>query len=102
MPTVVKAIGAAVGRGGVNLYRDVETVKYLLNTVPTASGGPIGVILATTPIDRLIEHIERFQMFQFGRADGRVEVESRTLVSLRNFDPTPGDPPFVPTRSPEE
>lgn len=97
MPIVGKRIVGAVGRGGNNFSGDVQVIKYLLNTVSEADGGPRGVILESTPLNELIGHIEVFQRKAFGRSDGRVDVEGRTLQELREFDPTPNDPPRVPT-----
>ena len=97
MPIVSKRIAGPVGRLGINLPGDVKVVKYLLNTVPEQSGGPPGVILEATPMSEVIGHIERFQKRNIGFADGRVDVEGRTLQKLREFDPTPDQPPFVPT-----
>ena len=92
----VKRIGAAVGRGGSNIFNDVEVIEYLLNTVPVNDGGPADVILKRTTLSELIGHIERFQRRKSGVSDGRVDVEGRTLKLLREFDPTPEQPPFVP------
>jgi len=97
MPIFNKTIGAAVGRGGASLPIDVKTIKYLLNTVDPDEGGPSGLLLESTPLSELIGHIETFQRKQMGRADGRVDSEGATLNKLRQFDPTPGDPAFVPT-----
>lgn len=97
MPIFNKTISAAVGRGGVSLAKDVKTIKYLLNTVDPEDGGPVGLMLESTPLSELIGHIETFQRKQLGRADGRVDSEGATLNKLRQFDPTPGDPAFVPT-----
>lgn len=96
MPAFTKRIGAPVGRLGANLAADVVTIKYLLNTVPEANGGPAGVVLERTPLSELIQHIEHFQRRNLGFADGRVDVNGRTFQALSAFDPTPGDPPFVP------
>jgi len=96
MPIVGKPIAAAVGRQGGNFFLDVNVVKYLLNTVPEADGGPLGVVLQSTPLDELIAHIERFQQTDLGVSDGRVDPEGRTLRALCEFDPTPDDLPFVP------
>jgi hypothetical protein len=98
MPILGKLIAGSVGRQGSNFFVDVRVIKYLLNTVPGDEGGPLGVLLESTPLAELIEHIERFQKRALGASDGRVDPEGRTLKMLREFDPTPGDPPFVPTQ----
>ncbi|HEY3440486.1 MAG TPA: hypothetical protein VGK29_07035 [Paludibaculum sp.] len=97
MPIIAKRITGAVGRGGSNFFVDVKIIKYLLNTVPEEEGGPRGAVLEGTPLNELIGHIEVFQRKALGVSDGRVDVEGRTLRQLREFDPTPNDPPFVPT-----
>ncbi|MEP6833254.1 MAG: hypothetical protein ABJB74_07660 [Gemmatimonas sp.] len=97
MPIFNKTISAAVGRGGASLANDVRTIKYLLNTVDADDGGPPVLMLESTLLGELIGHIETFQRKQLGRADGRVDAEGATLNKLRQFDPTPGNPAFVPT-----
>ncbi len=97
MPIFHKVITGSVGRAASNSGADVRVVKYLLNNVPEENGGPVGVIQEITSINDLIFFIEGFQRSNFGRADGRVDPEGRTLQKLREFDPTPGEPPFVPT-----
>jgi hypothetical protein len=99
MPSFQKRIMGAVGRAGSNIPIDVRMVKSLLNDVPEAQGGPIGVMLEGTPMPVLISQIERFQARQHGRADGRVDPGGRTFQSLIAFDRSPGEPPFVPTTS---
>jgi hypothetical protein len=99
MPSFQKRLLGAVGRAGVNIPNDVRTVKSLLNDVPDAQGGPVGILLESTPMVVLISQIERFQAKQLGRADGRVDPGGRTFQALLAFDRSPGEPAFVPTTS---
>lgn len=99
MPSFQKRLLGAVGRSGVNIPNDVRMVKALLNDVPESQGGPIGLMLESTPMAVLISQIERFQAKLAGRSDGRVDPGGRTFQALLAFDRSPGEPPFVPTTS---
>lgn len=91
-----KRITAAVGTGGSNLPGDVNTIKYLINNVPQTQGGPSSPFSTGSGINELSEAIRKFQTFQFGGRDGRVDPGGRTLSLLHGFDPTPNGPVFVP------
>jgi hypothetical protein len=80
------SISAAVGIGGKNRADDVRTVQDLLNQVPTASGGPVPLLV----VDGLIgpktnAAIRRFQKAQLGWADSRVDPNGPTIARLGNF-----------------
>jgi hypothetical protein len=75
-----------VGRNGANFRDDVRTIKFLLNSVPRGRGGADVILAEPHPLSLVIEVIEEFQRFHFGRADGRVDVEGATLHRLREFD----------------
>lgn len=96
-----KSISAAVGQGGANIPVDVATVQYLLNCVPASHGGP-GEELVIDGFAGVLTNgaITRFQNFQLGWADGRVDPEQRggkTIVKLKGYDPLPfSAPSFKP------
>lgn len=97
MPVFQKQIAGPVGRGGTNFLNDVRVIKSLLNDVPESQGGPVVLLLESTPMPVLIAQIERFQQKALGRFDGRVDVGGRTFRALLAFDASPGEPAFVPT-----
>lgn len=99
MPQFLKQIFGPVGRSGSNFPNDVRLVKALLNDVPESQGGPIGLMLESTPMPVLIGQIERFQTRTLSRVDGRVVPGGRTFRLLAAFDQTPGEPPHLPTTS---
>src|SRR5215470_4381935 len=79
-------ISTSVGVGGKNLAADVRTVQELLNSVPTASGGPLPLLAVDGLIGpKTTAAIQRFQKAQFGWADGRVDPGGPTIARLRTF-----------------
>lgn len=95
------AIGASVGRDGINELADVLVVQHLLNDWLAAIGQPLvptkGICGPMT-----IETIEAFQARVLGSAapDGRIDPGGRTWNALtaRNFTPAPAPAP-TPTPS---
>jgi hypothetical protein len=92
----LKIITATVGEGGANIPADVATVQYLLNCVPASNGGPLQKLkidgfagVVTT------EAINRFQKFQFGSSNNRVESGGETFSELKKYDPLPFSAPVV-------
>jgi peptidoglycan hydrolase-like protein with peptidoglycan-binding domain len=87
---MAKNIEGSVGYSGRNMAAHVMTVQYLLNCVPANRGGP-GTELAVDGIvgPMTLGAIRRFQTFNFGRADGRVDPNGKTLHALQSFDPYP-------------
>jgi peptidoglycan hydrolase-like protein with peptidoglycan-binding domain len=87
---MAKKIAGSVGYSGRNMAANVMTVQYLLNCVPAHRGGPT-VELAVDGIvgPKTIGAIRRFQTMNFGRADGRVDPDGRTLRTLHGYDPYP-------------
>lgn len=89
-----KSISAAVGRGAASFNpTDVLTVQYLLNCVPSGSGGPQPeLVLDGICGPKTTGAIERFQNWQLGFADGRVDPGGKTIRALQQFDPAPNQP----------
>lgn len=80
-----------VGKGGEmhSTSADVQTVIDLLNAVPPVAGGPE----RNRPLDKnalypakLIEAIRRFQLQEFGMANGRVNPDDVTISMLNKYD----------------
>src|SRR5688572_21209942 len=88
-----KTIIGSVGQGGINGSKDVMTVQYLLNCVPSSKGGP------TTELDvdgvvgpKTIAAIKAFQKANTPFCDGRVDAGKATFLALQKFDPSPASP----------
>jgi peptidoglycan hydrolase-like protein with peptidoglycan-binding domain len=68
-------------------------VQFLLNCVPTDSGGPDPeLVMDGIAGPKTIGAIQQFQQMNFGFADGRVDPSGRTLRALQEFDPEPNLP----------
>jgi Putative peptidoglycan binding domain len=76
-------ISASVGVGGRNAAVDVRTAQELLNSVPTASGGPVPLLAVDGLVGpKTVAAIQRFQRTQLGWADGRVDPGGPTITRL--------------------
>lgn len=71
-----ESLGGSVGRGGRNEPADVVTVQRLLNR----NGAALAEDGACGP--KTIAAIEAFQKRAFGKGDGRVDPDGRTLAAL--------------------
>lgn len=92
----INNIIATVGEGGANIPSDVATVQYLLNCVPVSNGG----LAKKLKIDGFagvvtIEAIRRFQKFNFGLSNSRVEAGEATFSELKKYDLSPFSAPIV-------
>lgn len=99
-PMVLSTQGS-VGQAGQNREDDTRLVQSLLNRIPARSGGP----QAPLKVDGLvgpksIEAIRRFQMANFGSADGRVDARNQTIrrliVTAMAASPTAAPPRLTP------
>lgn len=81
-------IQGAVGQGGRNAYLDTITVQLLLNTARSRMGQPVITLDGKTG-GETIGAISDFQRKSFGMADGRVDVNGRSLRRLASiyFEP---------------
>lgn len=77
------AIGASVGKGGVNELADVIIVQHLLNAWLTATGQPLLPVSGESG-PRTIAAIQSFQTRVMGRAtpDGRIDPGGQTWTAL--------------------
>ena len=79
----MKSLTGSVGRGGKNHKKEVVRVQAVLNVLPTSVGGPaVPLRLDDIVGPKTIAAIEGFQTFQFGKADGRVDVDGPTVLRL--------------------
>ncbi len=87
---MAKEINYSVGFGGKNVTANVMVVQYLLNCVPAGRGGPTAELAVDGIIGpKTLTAIRRFQSASFGKADGRVDPNGRTLQALQGYDPRP-------------
>jgi len=98
---MARTLSATVGRGARNLDQDVVNVQEMLNTVPTAEGGPAPRL----DVDGLCgskttSAIQKFQVAQFGwhGADARVDPGGPTLVKLNEYEARSFGNPVAATR----
>jgi len=86
-----------------NRVEDIMKVIRMLRAVPTNQGGPTaemgdmeaGLILNNS-ISGLVDAIIRFQNFNFGKADGRVDRNGKTLELLNAKTNGGTKPPVIP------
>ena len=68
-------------------------VQYLLNCVPRTQGGPMRELVVDGKVNSLtLQAIQRFQAWNGGTSDGRVDPKGPTLAKLQGFDPYPQEP----------
>lgn len=99
------SISAAVGKQPApNHHVDLFKVVKLLRSVPTNQGGPTSemgdleaAIILNNSLGPLIDAITRFQNFNFGKADGRVDPGGKTLALLNQKTNGGTKPPVIPT-----
>ena len=81
-PMVLSTDGS-VGQAGQNREQDTRLVQTLLNRIPVASGGPQAPLKVDSVVGpKSIEAIRRFQLANFGSADGRVDARNQTIRRL--------------------
>ena len=86
-------INASVGNGGVNQSDDVLAIQTTLNQVNPNWGGPDQTLNEDGVVDQaLIDSISKFQNFQLGFNDGRVDPNGVTIGRLDLLMNDPGDP----------
>ena len=94
---MAKSISGSVGRWGVNRKADVQTVQGLLNNAGVMFGGPVPLLVVDGLCGpKTIAAIQKFQMFHFGGADGRVDPGHQTIEKLNQFDKGGGAQPPPP------
>jgi hypothetical protein len=91
MTSMAESIKSSVGVApSPNRFLDAETVQCLLNQVPASQGGPQPLLDADGICGPLtIAAIRKFQKFQFGWQDGRVDPNNKTIGRLNAFDKDP-------------
>lgn len=94
-----KPLIGSVGQGGLNHFKDVITVQYLLNCVPASQGGPT-VKLQVDGVSgpKTVAAIIEFQKVNIPWTDGRVDPNKRTLLALQGFDSNPSAPVQIPEK----
>lgn len=83
MAVMTSVISGSVGLAGANRKADVQLIQGLLNAVPFAKGGPnplLGVDGLCGP--KTCGAISRFQSTNLKFADGRIDVDGRTIEFL--------------------
>jgi hypothetical protein len=103
-------LDGSVGRAPAgNKAVDLMKVTRLLRAIPTEQGGPtedMGDIEAALVLNNsmgpLIQAITRFQNFNFGTADGRVDRSGKTLQLLNAKTNGGTKPPVKPTPAPKQ
>ena len=80
-------IQQSVGKGGVNRADDVRLVQKWLNQVSDLSGGPERPLAEDGRIGaRTIAAISRFQQFQLGFSDGRIDRGQHSELRLMRLN----------------
>lgn len=103
-PAGVSISGSVGKQPAANQANDLFKVVKLLRSVPTNQGGPTtemgeleAAIVLHNSLGPLIDAITRFQNFNFGRADGRVDPGGKTLTLLNQKTNGGTKPPAIPT-----
>ena len=80
-------IQQSVGKGGVNREEDVRLIQKWLNQVSDLSGGPVQPLKEDGKVgERTIAAISRFQQFQLGFSDGRIDRGEHTELRLMRLN----------------
>ena len=88
-PCLQAQIKSAVGVGAANEKVDVKLVQQLLNAISDGSGGPKNKLVEDGIIGpKTIDAIKRFQRFQLGFEDGRIDPKFRTELRLLRMNGT--------------
>jgi peptidoglycan hydrolase-like protein with peptidoglycan-binding domain len=94
-----KPLLGSVGQGGLNNFKDVITVQYLLNCVPAKQGGPsMKLQVDGVAGPKTVAAIIAFQKVNVPWTDGRVDPNKKTLEALQGFDPNPSAPVQIPDK----
>lgn len=93
----------SVGQGGRNEASDTRLVQTLLNRIPTARGGPLGLLAVDGLVGvKTIGAIKRFQSVHFGGADGLVDARNKTIRQLISAAMAKDASPVPPRLTPSE
>lgn len=105
---VVQLEGSVGKKPADNKPGDMFKVIAMLRAIPTNQGGPTAemagmesALVLNNSIGPLVDAITRFQNFNFGTADGRVDRNGKTLQLLNAKTNGGTKPPVIPTPSPK-